>query len=380
MNFPLTFKESLSEWWNIKPLADSERQILSFLPFFPNPDATRTAESRMVEISTGVSLNEFMVTNTETEVRNDLVILHGYGAGLGFFYRNFDGLSVRGWRLHALDLLGYGRSSRPKFQIKAKDKYEAVLKSEGWFVDALEKWRIKSGIEKFTLMAHSLGGYLSVAYALKYPDRIKKLILVSPAGVPRDPWVVHEDLSHPPESTVGAEISQTQEEATQAWPFPRATKELKRPMPKWLVYLWENNVSPFTIVRMSGPMSAQLVTLWTNHRFQMLPGPEAKALHDYCFGLFTSKGSGEYAATRILAPGAFARIALIDRLQYLNVPTVWMYGENDWMDIKAGRNAAGILRERGIDSKCIVISRAGHHLYLDNPEDFNKAVLQELPV
>jgi pimeloyl-ACP methyl ester carboxylesterase len=34
------------------------------------------------------------------------------------------------------------------------------------------------------LIGHSLGGYLSTQYALRYPDRIQKLILMSPAGYP----------------------------------------------------------------------------------------------------------------------------------------------------------------------------------------------------
>ena len=43
--------------------------------------------------------------------------------------------------------------------------------------------RVKRGLEKFTLMGHSLGGYLAVCYALKYPGRLDKLILASPVGI-----------------------------------------------------------------------------------------------------------------------------------------------------------------------------------------------------
>jgi len=37
-------------------------------------------------------------------------------------------------------------------------------------------------IDKFYLMGHSFGGYISSLYAFKYPHRIGHLFLVSPAG------------------------------------------------------------------------------------------------------------------------------------------------------------------------------------------------------
>ena len=49
-------------------------------------------------------------------------------------------------------------------------------------MSALEEWRKALSIDKFYLVGHSFGGYLGTCYAEKYPDRIEKLILVSPAG------------------------------------------------------------------------------------------------------------------------------------------------------------------------------------------------------
>ena len=45
----------------------------------------------------------------------------------------------------------------------------------------------KKKLEKMTLVGHSLGAYMSVAHALKYQTRVTRLMLLPPAGVPRDP-------------------------------------------------------------------------------------------------------------------------------------------------------------------------------------------------
>ncbi|KAI4818326.1 hypothetical protein KUCAC02_011670 [Chaenocephalus aceratus] len=85
---------------------------------------------------------------------------------------NLDSLSSSG-PVYCLDLLGFGRSSRPEFSSDPEG-------AEDQFLSALEEWREKVGLEEMVLLGHNLGGYLSAAYTLRYPNR-------SDAG-PDDQW------------------------------------------------------------------------------------------------------------------------------------------------------------------------------------------------
>src|ERR1700722_5712557 len=138
-----------------------------------------------------------------------------------------------------------GRSARVPFLIKAKknDVEARVQEAESFFVESLEDWRKQVGLEKMTLVGHSLGAYLSVVYALGYPTRVSKLILLSPAGVPRDP-----DNSLPSREIVDIQEDVKMEgRATQ--PSKAQLKEMKNAMSrkvrdesrmrKLFTYLWE---------------------------------------------------------------------------------------------------------------------------------------------
>ncbi|KFY16173.1 hypothetical protein V492_01515 [Pseudogymnoascus sp. VKM F-4246] len=455
--FPLGYKEAFNQWWATVSPAIAEHNVLSFVPHLRqppthtqtgtyatssdeapmsyNPDPTRAAtpvrttsmndpfgprswRSMMVKLGgKNRALNEFSVEREGEVVEENLVMLHGYGAGLGFFYKNFEGISrVKGLKLYALDMLGMGRSTRPPFKVNAKDQQGKISEAENWFIDALEEWRILRKIDKFTLLGHSMGGYMAVAYALKYPGHVNKLILASPVGIPEDPYATKAEI--PEQSTIENEVLQDQEQDIVNKPTngkAAPDEPPRRRIPKWASYLWDANVSPFSIIRWAGPLGPRFVSGWTSRRFSHLPETEAQALHEYAYSLFRQRGSGEYALAYILAPGAFARSPLINRIQNVGrqplglsgsstavgagkretgYPIVMMYGENDWMDVAGGLAAEQKLKEakaqalatatprekqeeRG-SAKVVIIQKAGHHLYLDGHEEFNDVIRREM--
>jgi abhydrolase domain-containing protein 5 len=100
------------------------------------------------------------VTFDSKEDSPTLVMVHGYGASQGFFFRNFDALASR-FRIIAIDQLGWGGSSRPDFTCKSTEETEA------WFIDSFEEWRKAKNLSNFILLGHSFGGYVAAKYALK---------------------------------------------------------------------------------------------------------------------------------------------------------------------------------------------------------------------
>jgi len=195
------------------------------------------------------------------------VLLHGYGAGLGFFFHNFPPLANwaanRGASFYAVDWLGMGRSARVPFVVKAKkgDIPARVAEAESFFIDSLEEWRTKVGLKSMTIVGHSLGAYLSVAYALKYPERVHKLILLSPAGVPHNPNTEEPEreltdneaeIQHHPRPPAVREKSTFQRTTDRRSDKVNDTSEKKPAESKsrrLIHYLWDEGWSPFQVVR-----------------------------------------------------------------------------------------------------------------------------------
>ena len=101
----------------------------------------------------------------------DILILHGWGANINTVLPIVNILKNK-FRVHALDLPGFGESTEPSEPIDSF-KYAEIVKT---YIDNME-------IEKVTLIGHSFGGKLSIILGAKYPELVEKIVLVNSAGL-----------------------------------------------------------------------------------------------------------------------------------------------------------------------------------------------------
>lgn len=254
--------------------------------------------------------------------------------------------------MYAVDLMGMGRSSKaPLPAVTAGDEpSEADLDAvEDYFVEPLLAWADALGLDRFVLAGHSFGGYVASLVALRAPERLHRLLLVSPFGVPR---------------------VQPRRERTGAARAVFGAVERG----------WAAGVTPNGVVRALGPAGRRAVEWMVRQRMRSLPDEDRDAMSEYTFQLWGSEVAGEAALHALFHPPGYARRPLAGRLGAVRVPTHFLYGEFDWMDWRAaqrvidaqGDSGGGFLR--GLT----VVPASGHNLFLDNPPAFNAAVRAQL--
>lgn len=104
----------------------------------------------------------------------DIIILHGWGANITTVLPIVNILKDK-FKVHALDLPGFGNSKEPKNPMDSFE-YANIVKA---YMDKME-------IERVTLIGHSFGGKISIILGNKYPEIIEKIVLINSAGlIPR---------------------------------------------------------------------------------------------------------------------------------------------------------------------------------------------------
>ena len=104
-----------------------------------------------------------------------VVFFHGSGpgaSGWSNFKRNYPVFAKAGFRTIVPDTPGFGYSSKPDLDYAM----DFIVASFARFFDKL-------GIQKAALVGNSHGGAVCMAFALKYPERVSKLVLMGPGGL-----------------------------------------------------------------------------------------------------------------------------------------------------------------------------------------------------
>lgn len=444
---------SFKEWFRVSSkgeLLEAQRELLLYsIPYFDQAnDSGNNATVSQTYLDDKVYLNELAINNFGPSEKADeaLLMIHGYGAGLGFFCRNYNSLADvknKNIAIYSIDLLGHSLSSRTKFEFADKnfkspkiklhysDNTESAVKSaddeaayvqetvkapvqnekniesfdyenlakellkladatsevvknyENYYVESIESWRKRKDIAKINLLGHSFGAYLTVSYALKYPEHVNKLILVSPVGVERSVFAISSMKYHGLHN-ITKDIKPS-EDRTSVDHIGRILR-----VPSFFIRLWDSGIMPFPVLRGMGPLGVYAASKFTTSRYVegSRDAKEVTLLSNYALASFWKQSSTEKSISRILSPIVTARDPVMDKLDRFKVgplqgqfpKTMWLYGDKDWMDVKAGKIASDTINSQklGGPSSFELVHDSGHNLFLDNPQRFNQLVKQFL--
>ncbi|XP_033733713.1 (Lyso)-N-acylphosphatidylethanolamine lipase-like [Pecten maximus] len=304
-------------------LEDTEKKILQCL--------SSKYESKFVNLPTKKYNIWTLMVNPDCTDTVPLVLLHGMGGGIGLWILNLDELA-EDRTVYAIDVLGFGRSSRPGFSRNAG-------RAESKFVESIEEWRKQMELEEFILLGHSLGGFISTSYTIKYPDCVRHLILADP------------------------------------WGFPDKSEVREIPMKYRVIATIAKPFNPLAIMRVAGPWGPDLIKRFRGDLHEKFLGKlQDDTIYDYIYHCNARAPSGESAFRAMSDKLGRATNPMVERIQQVqnDIPITMIHGENSWIKRDASYQVKELRKESSVDIK--VISDAGHHVYADEWDVFNQTV------
>lgn len=260
-----------------------------------------------------------------------LVLIHGFGASLGHWRKNIPVLAASGYRVFAVDLLGFGGSAKPPldytlelWQQQLKDFWDTEIKEPTVFV------------------GNSIGALLSMMLVSNYPEITAGGVLINCAG----------GLNHRPD-------------------------ELNLPL-RLVMGVFTKLVSSKTI----GPFLFNRIRQKSRLRrtlSQVYCTPEAitEELVEIIYQPSCDPGASEVFASVLTAPPGPTPSSLLPKVKH---PLLVIWGENDpWTPI-TGATIYQQHREAGQDIEFFPIPQAGHCPHDEKPDAVNPIILDWLSV
>lgn len=255
-----------------------------------------------------------------------VVLVHGGepGAGGQYGWRHNIPALAQHFRVYAVDRIGFGASDKPPMTYSD----EVLADHLTGFVDAL-------CLEKVSLIGNSMGAYGVARYAVDHPDRMRKMVLVGTASV-----AVAMGLSYAPTS------------ASQA--LRRANDE---PNPETVKAMFEGLVHD----------TREVTDAFIEERIKWITLPGAQE---------AMRSMHRYRADAGKDPDIRERYSLKGRLEALTIPTIMVWGKEDrFAPIELGCRLRDLLPNVVAFH---VLENAGHQLQHDQPERFNRIVIDFL--
>ncbi len=216
-------------------------------------------------------------------------------------------------RPHAVDLPGCGYSDRP----------DDAPYSPDWFADVAIQLMDALELERMVVAGHSMGGAIALTVALKYPQRVSGLVLVSPPVYSPPP---------PPGLVVAKR-------------FPGVMRRFfASPLGRLVI----PGLLRKTVFADAGRYADERVQRLLGH----LDAP-----------------GGWKAATRI---GLQAAAPEASRLGQIEAPTLLLWGRHD--RVHSVETALRLRDDLGGPTELVVLDESGHNAHEEQPEQFTEAV------
>ena len=242
-----------------------------------------------------------------------LLLLHGFGSSL----QTWDEWSVKldpQYRVIRLDLPGFGLTGANPSNDYSEENDVAILTH---FADKL-------GLNKFSVIGHSMGGKMAWSLAASQPDRVQALVLMAPDGFPEA-----KDIGSKP------------------YEVPAFMGLIQYFLPKYFV---KKSIEPAFFD--TGSLNDALVSRY----YDMLRAPGVR-------GAILARSN----QTIYTDP--------VPRLQKIKAPTLLIWGEQDQMIPSSNAQSyAGVL----LNSTTVLVPKLGHLLQEEQPEKGLTAVTQFL--
>jgi 2-hydroxy-6-oxonona-2,4-dienedioate hydrolase len=247
------------------------------------------------------------VINKLDDDPKDLILLHGLGASAERWLPVLPDLTEH-FRVIVPDIIGFGYSDKP-----------TVEYTMDFFIKFFKDFLENLDMDRPNIVGSSFGGHLATEFAIRYPNRIEKLILSAPAGMMRS-------STHHLDQYIMAALYPTYENALRAFSDMAHDPNI----------VTEDTIKDFV------------------NRMRL---PNAK-----------------YAFMSTLL-GIRDSPALAGRLSKIIAPTLLVWGDNDGMIPL--QYSKGYINEIP-HSNLVVMRNCGHTPYVENSIEFNREILKFL--
>ena len=148
-----------------------------------------------------------------------------------------DHIARRGYDVYAMDVRGYGRSTRPpEMKVPPQDNPPVVTTDDGVrdFAAVVDHIRQRRGLQRLNLMGWSWGTVIAGAYAAQNPGTIERLVMYAPLWLRRIPGGLRVN------GPMGAYRVVTLEAARQRWLTGVAAERQADLIPPGVLEAWWN--------------------------------------------------------------------------------------------------------------------------------------------